>query len=225
MRTLPRGLLLDFGSVITYSLFEKHRDTESILGLKPHSLGWLGPLDPSTDALWREMQADRITEREYWARRADELGRACGEPGWDMHALLSRVRHTRPNDAIRGEMKDLVRAAAGSGIKVGILSNELELFYGQSFLDRLDIMADIAVVIDGSHSKILKPDAEAYRAAVGAMQLPAAQLLFVDDQFRNVVGAQAQGLQTQYFDLRDTVGCIAAVAARLSLDLSPGAKQ
>lgn len=225
MRIRPAGLLLDFGSVLTYSLFEKHRDTEAILGLPAHSLDWLGPLDPSTDELWRAMQDNRITERDYWARRADEIGRACGETGWDMYALLSRVRHTQPNAAIRSEMRALVRAAARAGIKVGILSNELELFYGQAFLDRLDIMADIAVVVDGSHSKILKPDAAAYRAAVDAMQLPAARLLFVDDQFRNIAGAQAAGLQTQYFDLRDVAGCSAAIAARLSLDLSSGAMQ
>lgn len=30
----PAGLLLDCGSVITYSLFEKHRDTEATLGLQ-----------------------------------------------------------------------------------------------------------------------------------------------------------------------------------------------
>jgi putative hydrolase of the HAD superfamily len=225
MRTPPKGLLLDFGSVITYSLFEKHRATEMILGLPEHSLTWLGPLDPSSDELWRSMQNDQITEREYWARRADELGRACGEAGWNMHTLLSRVRHTQPNDAIRTEMCALVRVASRAGIKVGILSNELELFYGQAFLDRLDIMADISVVIDGSHTNILKPDAAAYRAAADAMQLPMAQLLFVDDQFRNIVGAQAVGLQSEYFDLRDTVGCIAAISARLGLDLSSGAMQ
>ena len=41
MRIRPEGLLLDFGSVLTYSLFEKHRDTEAILGLPKHSLNWL----------------------------------------------------------------------------------------------------------------------------------------------------------------------------------------
>lgn len=225
MRTIPRGLLLDFGSVITYSLFEKHRATEAILGLPEHSLTWMGPLDPSSDELWRAMQNDQITERDYWARRADEIGRACGETGWDMHALLSRVRHTQPNDAIRTEMRALVCAASRAGIKVGILSNELELFYGGEFLNRLDIMADIAVVIDGSHARVLKPDAAAYHAAADAMRLPMAQLLFVDDQFRNIVGAQAVGLQCEYFDLRDTIGCIAAISARLDLDYSPGATQ
>lgn len=217
MYSTPAGLLLDFGSVITYSLFEKHRDTEAILGLAPGSLTWLGPLDPGTDELWRAMQSDRISERDYWALRATELGRNCGEPSWDMLALLKRVRHTEPNAAIRPQMRDLVERAARGGIKVGILSNELELFYGSEFLDRLDIMSDIAVVIDGSHSKILKPNPKAYRAAAEAMNLPPAQLLFVDDQMRNIVGAHEFGMQTQLFELRDPDGSCGAVLRRLRL--------
>lgn len=220
MYSVPAGLLLDFGSVMTYSLFEKHRDTEAILGLPAGSLSWLGPLDPRTDDLWQAMQRDEISERDYWAQRAAQLGRACGEQGWDMFALLKRVRHTEPNAAIRPQMLELVRRAARGGIKVGILSNELELFYGKAFIDRLDIMKDIAVFIDGSHSKILKPKPQAYRAAVEAMDLPPAQLLFVDDQMRNIVGAHEYGLQTQLFELRDPDGSYYAVLNRLRLNAS-----
>lgn len=220
MYSVPSGLLLDFGSVITYSLFEKHRDTEATLGLPAGSLTWLGPLDPRTDDLWQAMQRDEISERDYWAQRATQLGHACGEEGWDMYALLKRVRHTEPNAAIRPQMLELVRHAARHGIKVGILSNELELFYGNAFLDRLDIMKDITVIIDGSHSKILKPKPEAYRAAVEAMNLPPEQLLFVDDQMRNIVGAHEYGLQTQLFELRDPDGSYGAVLNRLRLNAS-----
>ena len=212
--------MLDFGSVMTYSLFEKHRVTETILGLPAGSLTWLGPLDPRTDDLWQAMQRDEISERDYWAQRAAQLGRACGEEGWDMFALLKRVRHIEPNAAIRPQMLELVRCAARHGIKVGILSNELELFYGKAFLDRLDIMKDIATIVDGSHSKVLKPKPQAYRAAVEAMDLPPAQLLFVDDQMRNIVGAHEYGLQTQLFELRDPDGSYGAVLNRLRLNAS-----
>jgi putative hydrolase of the HAD superfamily len=218
MYSTPTGLLLDFGSVITYSLFEKHHDTEAILGLPAGSLTWLGPLDPRTDDLWRDMQADRISERDYWARRAAQLGQACGEPGWDMLQLLKRVRHTEPNAAIRPQMRTLVQWAADAGVKVGILSNELELFYGSQFLARLDIMKDIAVIIDGSHSKVLKPDPKAYQAAADAMGMAPAQLLFVDDQMRNIVGAHQIGMQTQLFELRDPDGSAGAVLRRLRID-------
>lgn len=218
MYSVPAGLLLDFGSVITFSLFEKHRDTEAILGLPPDSLTWLGPLDPGTDDLWQAMQRDEISERDYWARRAAQLGRACGEQDWTMLTLLKRVRHTEPNAAIRPQMAALVELAARKGIKVGILSNELELFYGREFLERLDIMRNIAVVIDGSRSTILKPMPQAYRAAVEAMDLPPARLLFVDDQLRNIAGAHEFGLQTQLFDLRDPGGCCDAVLSRLRIN-------
>lgn len=218
MYSMPTGLLLDFGSVITYSLFEKHRETEISLGLPPGSLTWLGPLDPRSDALWQSMQRDEISERDYWAARAAELGKACGEQGWDMFALIRRIRHTEPNAAVRPQMLDLVRRAARQGMGVGVLSNDLELFYGKTFLEQLAIMRDIAVLIDGTHSRILKPQAEAYAAAVAAMGLPAERLLFVDDQMRNIVGAHRFGLQTQLFDLRDPDGSCRAVLTRLGLD-------
>lgn len=217
MYSTPAGLLLDFGTVITWSLFEKHRETEATLGLPAGSLQWLGPLDPDTDPLWQAMQRDEISERDYWARRADELGRACGESGWDMLTVMHRLRHTDPNSSIRPQMLALVRRAVRHGMRVGILSNELELFYGKSFLDRLDIVKEVAVIIDGTHSKVLKPDPAVYAIALEAMKLPAAQVLFVDDQLRNIVGAHGCGLQTQLFDLRDPDGCCRAVSARLRL--------
>src|SRR5690606_9986981 len=53
--TVPRrfdALLLDFGSVITFTAFERHRDSERALGLAHGTFRWLGPVDPDTDPLW-----------------------------------------------------------------------------------------------------------------------------------------------------------------------------
>ena len=217
--SIPQALLLDFGSVVSVSLFERHRDTEAELGLAAGSLRWLGPIAPETDALWQAMQRDEISEREYWARRARELGEAAGQPQWDMLAMLTRLRHTDPNAVVRPGIRRLVRAAHARQLPVGILSNELELFYGAEFLSRMDILRDMQVIVDATHTKILKPDPRAYEMAVQQLGLPAARVLFVDDQFRNIAGAQRAGLQSQFFDLRDVDGGIAAVAARLRLPL------
>ena len=216
---IPQALLLDFGSVISVSVFERHRDTEAELGLKPRSLSWLGPIAPETDELWQAMQRDEISEREYWARRARELGEAAGQPGWDMLAMLTRLRHTDPNAVVRPGVRRLVQAAHAAGLKLGILSNELELFYGAEFLSRMDILRDMQVIVDATHTQVLKPDPRAYEMAVQQLGVPAARVLFVDDQFRNIAGAQRAGLQSQFFDLRDVDGSIAAVAARLRLTL------
>ena len=216
---IPQALLLDFGSVISVSVFERHRDTEAELGLGAGSLRWLGPIAPETDELWQAMQRDEISEREYWARRARELGEAAGQPGWDMLAMLTRLRHTDPNAIVRPGIRRLVRAARARGLAVGILSNELELFYGAEFLSRMDILRDMQVIVDATHTQVLKPDPRAYEMAVQQLGVPAARVLFVDDQFRNIAGAQRAGLQSQFFDLRDVDGSIAAVAARLRLPL------
>ena len=219
IQTTPRGLLLDFGSVVSVSVFERHRETEAELGLPPGTLQWLGPIAPETDALWRSMQRDEIGERDYWAQRANQLGEAVGEPGWDMLAMLTRLRQTDPNAVVRPAVKRLIRDATARGIEVGILSNELELFYGREFLSRMDILRDMAFIVDATHTEILKPDPRAYALAIESMALPAAQILFVDDQMRNIAGAHRVGLQTQFFDLRDIPGSIAATAARLQLPL------
>jgi putative hydrolase of the HAD superfamily len=213
----PKALLLDFGSVISVSVFERHRETEATLGLPPETLTWLGPIDPSTDMLWQSMQRDEISERDYWAIRARELGASVGEREWTVRAMLTRTRQTDPNAVVRPGMVKLIRRARANGILVGILSNELELFYGPEFLSQMSVLKDMAVIVDATHTGILKPDRRAYQLAVEELKARHDEVLFVDDQMRNVVGAAKAGLQVQYFDLRDINGNIAAIATRLNL--------
>jgi putative hydrolase of the HAD superfamily len=215
----PRVLLLDFGSVISVSPFERHRQTERMLNLAPGSLTWLGPIDPDTDPLWAAMQRDELTEREYWARRARELGESVGERNWDMPTMLARLRQSDPNALVRPEMRRLIYAVREAGIRIGLLSNEFELFYGTEMVDQIDVLRVMDAIVDATHTKILKPDPRAYALALDALQCRAAEVLFVDDQFRNVAGAVQAGLQAQYFDLRDVPGNVAAVAARLQIPI------
>ena len=78
---VPIALVLDYGGVICRTTFERQPQIERKLGLAPGTLRWRGPFDPDTDELWRDMLADRISEREYWHRRAAEgLDRARPEP-------------------------------------------------------------------------------------------------------------------------------------------------
>jgi putative hydrolase of the HAD superfamily len=212
-----RGLLLDFGSVMSVSVFERHRQTEQLLGLPANSLTWRGPFAPETDPLWQQMQRDEISERDYWAKRARELGEQLGEPGWTMQTLLTRISQVEPNTVVRPEMTRLITQTRARGVRVGILTNELELFYGKRFLEGLGVLREVDVFIDATHTGILKPDPRAYALATEGLHLPPRQVLFVDDQLRNIVGAVKMGLLTQYFDLRDVPGNIAATRARLGL--------
>ncbi|MCP3727104.1 HAD-IA family hydrolase [Paraburkholderia sp. CNPSo 3272] len=201
------------------SVFERHRETEATLGLPPGTLAWLGPIDPSTDMLWQSMQRDEITERDYWAMRAREMGASIGERDWDVRAMLTRTRQTDPNAVVRPAMVKLIRRARANGILIGILSNELELFYGAEFLSQMSVLKDMAAIVDATHTEILKPDRRAYQLAMDALNMKGEDILFVDDQMRNIVGAVKAGLQVQFFDLRDINGNIAAIATRLNLSV------
>ena len=170
----PQALILDFGGVITRTLFESHALTEANLGLAPGTLTWRGPFDPAGDALWRDMQADRISERDYWLARTREVGLLVGEE-WDrMESFVRRARGADLDGMIRPEAVAAIEAAKAAGVGLALLSNELDLFYGADLRDRLALLQRFDVIVDASDSHILKPDPRAYYACLEALDLPAA---------------------------------------------------
>ncbi|MGJ4949672.1 HAD family hydrolase [Bradyrhizobium sp. HKCCYLS20291] len=197
-----RALVLDFGGVISKTLFETHDATEAALGLAKGTLTWRGPFAEDSDPLWSAMQRGELSERDYWATRSREVGRLVGEDWRDMQTFVRRARGADPALVIRPEAERAIRIAGRAGCKLAILSNELDLFYGEDFRRRLPLLAHFDVIIDATHTGILKPDHRAYLAVCDALQLPPQACVFVDDQRRNIDGAIACGLSTVWFDVR-----------------------
>ena len=196
-----RALVLDFGGVVTRTLFETHAMTERALGLAPGTLRWRGPFEPASDPLWRDMQAGTISERGYWRLRAREVGRLVGED-WDrMETFVTRARGADPEAVIRPEAVAAVDAAAAHGVRLAILSNELDLFYGADLRRRLPLVARFDAIVDATHTGILKPDPRAYAAVAEALGAAAGECVFVDDQPRNVEGALRAGMRAIRFDV------------------------
>lgn len=198
-----KALVLDFGGVISRTLFETHDLSERALGLAPGSLTWRGPFDPEGDALWRAMQADEISERDYYLTRTREVGAMLGETWTRMEDLVKRARGADVEAIIRPEAVAAIEAAQKAGHALGILSNELDLFYGADFRSRLPLLQRFDVIIDATHTGILKPDPRAYQACQEALGLAPGDCVFVDDQARNIAGAQAAGWPTVHLDVRD----------------------
>lgn len=198
-----RALILDFGGVVTRTLFETHAQSEAALGLAPGTLTWRGPFAPGTDSLWRSMQAGEITERDYWHRRAVQVAALVGAQWSGFPQFLQAVRGAEPTAVIRPQAIAAVAAARQAGVKLAILSNELDLFYGAAFRDKLPLLHAFDVISDATHTGILKPDPRAYLDVAKALSLTPRVCLFVDDQPRNVQGAQAVGMQTVAFDVTD----------------------
>jgi putative hydrolase of the HAD superfamily len=194
-------LILDFGGVVTRTLFETHDITERALGLKAGTLTWRGPFDASTDPLWVSMQAREITERDYWITRTREVGALLGEDWSDMKTFVQRARGAEAELVLRPEARDAILKAKKAGIRLAILSNELDLFYGAEFRKRFPLIGLFDVIVDATYTKILKPDPRAYEQVLADLDLDRKNCVFVDDQTKNIEGAIAVGLPHVHFDV------------------------
>ncbi|MDA4848321.1 HAD-IA family hydrolase [Hoeflea poritis] len=198
---MRKALVLDFGGVVTRTLFETHALTEKALGLAAGTLTWRGPFDPDGDPLWQSMQADEITERQYWQQRTREVAELAGKDWTEMAQFVIAARGADPMPVIRPEAISAIDRARDAGVALAILSNELDLFYGAEFRNKLPFLRTFDVIHDATYTHILKPDRRAYEACIDALNIAAADCVFVDDQARNIAGAKAVGMQTVHFDV------------------------
>ena len=208
-----RGLILDFGGVVIKTPFELLRSVETRLNIAAHTLDWHGPFAPERDELWRRMQGDEISEREYWGLRAAEAGRAIGEH-WTMRDLVAQLEADE-HEFVRPEALAFLERAEASGIPVVVLTNDLQAFHGSDWLANLAVAKRFAHVIDGSVTGVLKPDPRAYRFALDAIGLAPPEALFVDDQPRNADGAEQAGLSAELFDVTRPAEAFARVLQRI----------
>lgn len=201
--TKPSILVFDFGGVISRTLFETHNLTEKALGLSRGTLTWQGPFDPANDALWQSMQNDEISERAYWLQRTKETGKLIGKEWNRMEEFVIAARGADPGAVIRPEFLSTIERAQKGGHRLAILSNELDLFYGKEFREKLPFIDDFETVIDATYTKILKPDLRAYQFVCDAMKCQPEDCVFIDDQQRNIDGSIAFGMPSILFDVQN----------------------
>ncbi|MEX0346983.1 MAG: HAD family hydrolase [Rhizobiaceae bacterium] len=202
MSVNAKAMVLDFGGVITRTLFETHDLTEAALGLPSGTLTWRGPFAPTQDELWRAMQAGEISERDYWLTRTRETGLLIGEDWTTMEQFVIAARGAEPMKIIRPEALDAIAKARASGCRLAILSNELDLFYGSDFRHKLPFLEQFDLIVDATYTEILKPDPRAYAFVTEGLGVAAEHCIFVDDQMKNIRGAEAAGMQPVHFDVR-----------------------
>jgi putative hydrolase of the HAD superfamily len=196
-----RALVLDFGGVVTRTLFETHDVTERALGLAPGALTWRGPFDTSTDPLWVSMQNRELTERDYWLIRSREVGALLGEEWTDMQTFVKRARGADAAAVMRPEAHEAILKAHKAGVRLAILSNELDLFYGAELRKNVPLIDLFDLIVDATYTGILKPDPRAYEMVFSGLNLPREACVFVDDQKKNVEGAEAVGMPCVHFDV------------------------
>ncbi|MBT2384171.1 HAD family phosphatase [Streptomyces sp. ISL-11] len=179
----PRGLLLDFGGVLTTPIADA---TEAFClreGLAPDAFLNVISTDPVGRELYTSLERGLISQAEWNARTAPLLS-------VDATDLLGRVlAGLRPEPTLI----DAAQAAHRAGVRVGILSNSLgstpyDPYAGYELDTRYD-----PVVLSGHHGT-RKPEPPIYATALGLMGLPADACVFVDDSARNLAPARDLGM-------------------------------
>ena len=184
-----RGLLLDFGGVMTSSLYRRMAEFCAESGL---------PADAIVTALRtaevRSVMALAEAGRVPQADLESMLARQLGLPADGLIARLVNPAVLPP----RAEMAGLVREARAAGIPAGLLSNSWgggghDLYAGH------DLAAQFDVVVISHLVGLRKPEAPIFELAADKLGVPPRDCVFVDDTRANVAAARELGMAAVHY--------------------------
>jgi epoxide hydrolase-like predicted phosphatase len=180
--TSYRGLLVDYGGVLTSSLFDSFRSFCEHEGIEPDSIRRAFQTDPSSRELLIALETGAIPEEEFEPKFAAMLG-------VDAPQLIDRMfAGSWPEEP----MLDAVRRAREAGIRTGLVSNS----WGTRRYDR-PLLSELfdGIVISGEVG-IRKPAPEIYELGAKEIGVETESCVFVDDLPFNLEPAAELGMAT-----------------------------
>jgi epoxide hydrolase-like predicted phosphatase len=174
-------VLLDFGGVLTTSVWDSFAAFCRAEGLDPDAIKNLFRTDPEALADLRGLETGKLTESEFEATFGKRLG--LRDPEGLIDSMFTGMKPFEP-------MMDAVRQIRASGLLTGLVSNS----WSTAHYDR-DLLAELfdAVVISAEVG-LHKPQPEIYLLAAERLGVEPAECLFVDDLRENCEGAEAVGM-------------------------------
>jgi putative hydrolase of the HAD superfamily len=178
-----KGLLVDYGGVLTTNVFDSFRTFCEDEGLDPDAIKQRFRDDPRALECVRGLERGELGAEDFSERFGELL-----ELDPDRRAgLVERMfGHIRPDD----QMVDAVRRARSQGVRTGLISNSM----GAGRYDR-SLFPELfdGVVISGDEG-MHKPEPAIYELGCERVGLAPADCVFVDDLRENCVGAEAVGM-------------------------------
>jgi putative hydrolase of the HAD superfamily len=198
----PRGLLVDFGGVLTTNIWDSFRAFSDREGLDSDAIKATFRDGGQGLQLLRELEKGEVEDADFEARFGALIGVAPD-------ALIARLFAGLGQDRT---MIEAVRSARSAGIPTGLISNS----WGTGIYERAPMEIFDATVISGDVG-LHKPQPEIYQLGAERLGVPAEACVFVDDLRENVAGAEAVGMTALLH--RDSDQTVAALSALFSLEL------
>ena len=182
MTGLVRGLIVDYGGVLTTDVFASFREFCTAEGLAADTVRERFMSDPEARALLERLETGQAGEAEFEAAFAKLLGVAPD-------GLIDRMfGFMVPDEA----MVAGVLAARRAGIRTAMLSNS----WGEDRYDRAQLERLFDAWVISGEAGVRKPDPAIYALALERIGLPAEECVFVDDLPGNLKPARALGMAT-----------------------------
>ncbi len=178
-----RGLLVDFGGVLTTNVFDSFRAFCRDEGLDPEALRGLFRENPEALGLVRSLETGSLGEDEFGERFGELLGLASERRLGLVERMFGHVRSDE-------EMVDAVRRARAQGVKTGLISNSM----GGGRYDRATFPELFDGVVISSDEGLHKPQPAIFRLGAERVGLEPSECVFVDDLRENCEGAEAVGM-------------------------------
>ena len=176
-----RGLLVDFGGVLTTNVFESFRAFSESEGLDPDAVKRLFRERGEGLALLRQLERGEVEIPEFEQRFAPLLG--VREADGMVQRLFAGVQADE-------RMVEAVKRVKASGRPTGLISNS----WGGASYDRVDVSELFDAVVISGEVGLHKPEPEIFRLGAERVGAEPEECVFVDDLRENCAGAEAVGM-------------------------------
>jgi putative hydrolase of the HAD superfamily len=211
-----RGVICDFGGVLTNPLVESFVAMQESSGISLEALGNAMVRVGEEDGVHPlfELETGRMSERDFLGRLGTVLSEELGRPV-QLHGFgEAYFAKLKPNDA----MIEAMRALRGRGFRMALLTNNVREWQ-PLWRPMLPVDEIFEVLVDSGFVGMRKPDPEIYELTLERLGLPAQECLFVDDTELNCNTATGLGMTAVHF--RDTDQALAEIAAALDSGPAP----
>jgi putative hydrolase of the HAD superfamily len=177
-----KGLLIDFGGVLTTNVFDSFKAFCRAEGLPEDSVKKMFRERGEGLSLLRQLEKGELTAAEFSEKFAPLLGVA---PDNLVERLFGGIGPDEP-------MLEAVRRARAAGIKTGLISNT----WGDGLAYDRALLEDLfdAVVLSGEVG-LHKPQPEIFHLSAERIGVAPEECVFVDDLRENCEGAEAVGMK------------------------------
>ena len=178
-----RGLLVDFGGVLTTNVFDSFRAFCREEGIDPDALRGLFRGNPEALALVRSLETGALSEDEFGERFGELLGVVPERRAGMVERMFGHIRSDE-------QMVEAVRRARAQGVKTGLVSNSM----GAGRYDRSTFPELFDGVVISGEEGMHKPQPAIFHLGAERLGLEPSDCVFVDDLRENCDGAEAVGM-------------------------------